>query len=161
MRISTATAFPAVPSILLAAAVAALWTLGIVSSGRAQEKNAKPAAHPESAALVARGRYIVQDVAVCGQCHTPHNAKGEPDPGHPLEGAPLWLNPAMPIPDWPLRAPRIGGTPPATDEEMVTLLTTGIWTDGKRLRPPMPQFRMTGEDAQAVVAYLRSLSMSR
>jgi len=41
---------------------------------------------------------------------------------------------------------------------MVTLLTTGVWRDGKRPRPPMPQFRMTQQDAQAVVAYLKSLN---
>jgi hypothetical protein len=59
--------------------------------------------------------------------------------------------------DWPLQAPRIAGTPPGTDAEMVKLLTTGIWRDGKYLRPPMPQFRMKPQDAEAVVAYLKSL----
>jgi hypothetical protein len=63
----------------------------------------------------------------------------------------------MPIENWPLKAPRIAGTLPASDEDMVRLLTTGIWKDGSRLRPPMPQFRMTREDAEAVVAYLRTL----
>jgi len=41
---------------------------------------------------------------------------------------------------------------------MVKLLTTGIWTTGTRLRPPMPQFRMEQSDAEAVVAYLKSLN---
>jgi hypothetical protein len=41
---------------------------------------------------------------------------------------------------------------------MVKLLATGIWTNGARLRSPMPQFRMTVGDAQAVVAYLKSLT---
>jgi hypothetical protein len=40
---------------------------------------------------------------------------------------------------------------------MVKLLTTGIWITGNRLRQPMPQFRMTVSDAQAVVAYLKSV----
>jgi hypothetical protein len=43
---------------------------------------------------------------------------------------------------------------------MIKLLTTGIWRDGKPLRAPMPQFRMNRSDAEAVVAYLRSLSSS-
>jgi mono/diheme cytochrome c family protein len=138
-----------------------LCLLSAATSGRAQESksSAKPAANAGNAALVARGKYIVDDLAVCGTCHTPHDNKGQPDPAHPLEGAALWLNPTMQVVDWPLRAPRIGGTPPATNEEMVILLTTGIWTDGKRLRPPMPQFRMSREDAEAVVAYLRSVGM--
>jgi mono/diheme cytochrome c family protein len=41
---------------------------------------------------------------------------------------------------------------------MVKLLTTGIWTSGEHLRPPMPQFRLSPEDAEAVVAYLKSLN---
>jgi mono/diheme cytochrome c family protein len=110
------------------------------------------------AALTARGKYLVDGVARCGQCHTPRNSAGIEDPRHALEGAPLWLNPAQPMQDWPLRAPRIAGNPSATDDELVRLLTTGIWKDGTRLRAPMPQFRMSAEDAKAVAAYLRSLS---
>ena len=108
--------------------------------------------------LVARGKYLVEDVAMCGMCHTPRDSAGNLDRNHWLEGAPLWIQPSMPIPEWPLQAPRIGGSPPGSDAELITLLTTGIWRDGKPLRPPMPQFRMTREDATAVVAYLRSLS---
>jgi hypothetical protein len=64
-----------------------------------------------------------------------------------------------PDPNWPLTAPRIGGTPlPASDEDMIKLLTTGIWTTGAHLRDPMPQFRMDRSDAEAVVAYLKSFN---
>ena len=38
----------------------------------------------------------------------------------------------------PLKAPRIAGTPPGSDSDLVTLLTTGSWRGGQRLRPPMP-----------------------
>jgi hypothetical protein len=41
---------------------------------------------------------------------------------------------------------------------MIKLLTTGIWNTGNRLRLPMPQFRMDRSDAEAVVAYLKSLT---
>jgi mono/diheme cytochrome c family protein len=110
---------------------------------------------------VERGKYIVESVAMCSQCHTPHTDNGDPDRTQWLAGGALWLKPGPPIADWPLKVPRIAGTPPGTDEEMVTLLTTGIWRDGRRLRPPMPQFRMTREDAQAVVAYLKSLNPAK
>jgi mono/diheme cytochrome c family protein len=106
----------------------------------------------------ARGKYIVEGVAACGQCHTPRNSQGELDRDRPLQGAPLWLQPPRPTADWPLEAPRLAGIPPGSDEQIVKLLTTGIWRDGKPLRPPMPQFRMSPQDAQAVVAYLRSLN---
>ena len=104
-----------------------------------------------------RGKYIVEGVAMCGMCHTPRNDSGEIDAARPLDGAAVWLLPAHATQNWPLKAPRLAGTPPASDEDMVRLLTTGIWTDGSRLRSPMPQFRMNREDAEAVVAYLRSL----
>lgn len=105
-----------------------------------------------------RGEYIVNGVAMCGMCHTPRNDANEIDQGRWLDGAALWLLPAHPQQDWPLKAPRIAGEPPASDEEMVRLLTTGIWKNGAHLRPPMPQFRMSKEDAEAVVDYLRSLT---
>jgi len=107
---------------------------------------------------VARGEYIVNGVAMCGMCHTPRNDDNEIDRGRWLDGAALWLLPAHPQQDWPLKAPRIAGEPPASDAEMVRLLTTGIWKTGTHLRSPMPQFRMSKEDAEAVVAYLRSLT---
>lgn len=106
---------------------------------------------------VARGKYLVEDVAFCINCHTPRNQNGQLDRSKLLQGTPLFFRPAQPISDWPIIAPRIGGTPPATDAEMVTLLTTGIWITGVPLRDPMPKFHMTRQDAEAVVAYLKSL----
>ncbi len=107
---------------------------------------------------VARGQYIVDGVAMCGQCHTPRDAQGVPERSHWLEGASLWLTSAQPVADWPLQAPRLAGSPPGTDADIVKLLTTGIWSTGTYLRPPMPQFRMSVQDAEAVVAYLKSLT---
>ena len=109
-------------------------------------------------ALVARGKYLVEDVAVCSQCHTPRDAQGRLDRSRWLKGGSLWLLPAQPTENWPIQVPRIAGTPPGTDAQMTLLLTTGVWTDGKPLRPPMPPFRMSIEDAQAVVAYLKTLT---
>ncbi len=139
---------------------AGLIVLSICSASSAgQAKNAGATAKaPGNNALAARGQYIVNDVAMCPTCHTPRNSAGNLERNHWLDGASLWLLPARPTANWPLKAPRIGGNPPATDDEMVTLLTTGIWKDGTRLRAPMPQFRMTKDDAQAVVAYLKSLT---
>jgi mono/diheme cytochrome c family protein len=108
-------------------------------------------------ARIARGKYIVEGVAMCGMCHTPRTDSGQIDTGRTLDGAAVWLLPAHSTGNWPLKAPRIAGTPPASDEDMVRLLMTGIWTDGSHLRLPMPQFRMSREDAESVVAYLRSL----
>ena len=145
---------------LRAAAAVLLIIAGVCNASWTQ--NAKQTADPERShgSLVARGKYIVEGVAVCAQCHTPRTSTGDFDRTKWLEGAPVGLRPAEPSTDWPLQAPRIAGTPPGSHAEMVTLLTTGVWRNGKPLRPPMPQFRMSRQDAEAVVAYLRSLTQS-
>ena len=106
---------------------------------------------------VSRGRYIVEDVAMCGTCHTPRLANGELDRSRWLAGAPVPYLPAQPVSHWPINAPRLAGTPPANDAGMITLLTTAVWIDGKPLDDPMPKFHMTRSDAEAVLAYLKSL----
>ena len=129
---------------------------GVVVAQRPQP--AAAAKHQESGDAAVRGKYIVEGVAMCGQCHTPRDSSGVAERSRTLEGAPVWLVSAEPVADWPLIAPRLAQNPPGSDVEMVKLLTTGIWRDGKRLRPPMPQFRMNTTDAEAVVAYLKSLN---
>jgi mono/diheme cytochrome c family protein len=124
----------------------------------AAQNSQKSAAHPANENAVKRGEYIVNDVAVCSQCHTPRDNKGGADPNHWLVGAAVWFKPVQAVSNWPLQAPRLAGSPPASDDDMIKLLTTGIWTSGEELRPPMPQFRMSRDDAAAVVAYLKSLT---
>jgi mono/diheme cytochrome c family protein len=141
-------------------------TLALISTStqRILAQNA-PAKHPSeqasSSSAVARGKYLVESVAMCGQCHTPRDANGNPDRTRWLQGSPLPYTPAKPDSNWPINAPRIGGTPPANDADMVKLLTTGVWTTGKPLRFPMPQFRLEHGDAEAVVAYLKSLTLQQ
>jgi|SRR5271157_433278 len=113
------------------------------------------------AGSIERGKYIVVGVAHCGDCHTPRDANGEPDTSRWLAGGPVPYLPARPDPNWPLMEPRIAGTPPASDAAMITLFMTGIWVDGKPLRWPMPRFHMTRSDAEAVLAYLKSLNPGR
>lgn len=108
-------------------------------------------------ALVARGQYIVEDVAMCGTCHTPRQSNGAIDRSRWLAGAPVPYLPAQPTSDWPTVAPRLSGLPPTSNTGMIRLLTTGVWITGKPLRDPMPKFQMTPADAEAVVAYLKSL----
>jgi len=131
-----------------------LLTLGVLAAAQAPSSQV-----PTNGNAVVRGKYLVEGVARCGQCHTPRDNNKNYERAHWLQGAPVpWL-PAKPESDWPITAPRIGGTPlPASDADMVKLLMTGIWTTGTNLRPPMPQFRMSQADAAAVVAYLKSLN---
>ncbi len=137
---------------------AILCLLGSLCLGQSKNGDAKKPGAATNQSVVERGKYIADDVAVCSQCHTPRDGQGKLDRSNWLDGAPLWLDSARPTQDWPLQAPRLAGNPPGTDAEMITLLTTGMWRDGKPLRSPMPQFRMSESDAQAVVAYLKSLT---
>jgi mono/diheme cytochrome c family protein len=107
-----------------------------------------------------RGQYLVEDVAMCWTCHTPRTENGQPDRGRWLMGGPVPYRPATPTAEWAEIAPRLAGLPPGTDEQFITLLTTGIARTGRPPRPPMPQFRMTRQDAQRVLAYLKSVKPS-
>src|ERR1039457_1899342 len=64
-------------------------------------------------AEVARGKYIVENVAMCPQCHTPRDDNGKLDRRHPLAGGAEFFQPPRPDPNWPLKTPRIGGILPA------------------------------------------------
>jgi mono/diheme cytochrome c family protein len=110
------------------------------------------------AALVERGRYITQNVAMCVQCHTPRNGTGELDRTQLFRGAPIPV-PAPPFEgDWAVKAPNIVGLLGYSEEDAVRLLTEGRNRTGVPPRPPMPPFRMSREDAAAVIAYLKSLA---
>jgi mono/diheme cytochrome c family protein len=110
-----------------------------------------------SEAAIVRGKYIVEDVAVCSRCHTPRDQSGSPDEQRWLLGGPVPFEPGRPTDEWANVAPRLAGLPPGTDEQFIRLMMTGISRTGNRLRPPMPQFRLTRSDAQAVLAYLKSV----
>jgi len=139
------------------AAIALVLLTGTFALG--QSNKPQPHNKPVGGGAVARGEYIVERVAMCGQCHTPRDPDGSPERGRWLQGAPVPWQPTKPDSNWPISAPRIGRTPlPASDEDIIKLLTTGVWTTGNQLRPPMPQFRMDRGDAEAVVAYLKSLT---
>ena len=107
--------------------------------------------------LIERGRYIVEAVAMCERCHTARDENGNPDRAHWLLGGPVQTRPTYTESKWAQVEPRIGGAPPGTDADFIKLMTTGISRTGSPPNPPMPPFRMTRDDARAVLAYLKSL----
>jgi mono/diheme cytochrome c family protein len=117
-----------------------------------------PSASPAgaSAGNVERGRYLVERVVMCGECHSTRDESGNIVTGTKFKGGPMVVRPTVPL-DWPPVFPRIAGLPGYTDEQAMRLLTQGaIKRDGTQLRMPMPRFRMNPQDAADVVAYLRS-----
>ena len=118
---------------------------------------ARPSLATASEEQVARGGYLVNYVAMCVQCHTPRDADGNLDRARLFKGAPIPVRSPFPNQTWAFAAPAIAGLPGWTTEDAVALLTTGRRLNGYAPKRPMPPFRLTREDAEAVVAYLHSL----
>ena len=111
-----------------------------------------------SSALIARGKYLVGPAGQCGDCHTPMNKQGKPIQSQMLQGAPIPFKPAVPIPGWADMSIPIAGLPTmASDDDAIHFFTTGKHLDGTAAAPPMPQYRFNRRDAEAIVAYLKSL----
>ena len=130
-----------------------------VSSIAQQKRGAKPAA--PAGADVARGRYLVEEVAKCPECHTPRNANGELDGASWLTGAPIWIRPVANIQPWADHAPALAGLGGFTDAQVERVLEQGTGPNGEAIRPPMHIYHMNHQDAQAIAAYLKSLPASR
>lgn len=118
------------------------------------QKNAAPAQQQSS---VERGRYLVENVAMCGECHTPRDANGEVDNSRLLQGASTWITPVQPTTKWATRAPALAGFPGITDEQGEDILERGRGPNGLAIQPPMHIYHMNHADATAIIAYLKSL----
>ncbi|HWK11458.1 MAG TPA: c-type cytochrome [Vicinamibacterales bacterium] len=106
---------------------------------------------------VEHGRYLVENVAMCVECHSDRDAAGNIIDATRFHGGPVPVRPPWPN-DWAIRAPRNAGLPGYDDEQAMRLLTEGaIGRDGRQLRPPMPRFHMSKQDAADVIAFMRSL----
>jgi mono/diheme cytochrome c family protein len=118
---------------------------------------AQPKSHSSSSATIARGKYLVENVGLCGDCHTPHNEKGEPLKDQWLKGATLDFKPTVPVPVWADKAVNIAGLPGWNKDAAIKFFMTGIGYNELPARPPMPQYRFNRQDSEAIVAYLQSL----
>jgi mono/diheme cytochrome c family protein len=109
-------------------------------------------------ASIEHGRYIVHQVAMCIQCHTPRDKEGALDMEQQLQGAPIPVESPFEGQRWAFQAPRLAGLPGGwSEEELIHFLQTGETISGRAALPPMPPFRMNPRDAAAVTAYLKSL----
>jgi hypothetical protein len=117
--------------------------------------------HAPASVSVARGKYLVEQVGLCGDCHTPRNDKGEFVKEQWLKGATLDFKPIAPVPVWVDKTPAIAGLPGWEKDAAIRFLMTGVGTNELPSRPPMPQYRFNVQDAQAIVAYLKSLAPSK
>jgi mono/diheme cytochrome c family protein len=106
-----------------------------------------------------RGRYLVEVLGACGNCHTPKGPEGDL-PGKDLAGGfqlddtfGTWITPNITSdPDT--------GIGRWTDDEVIRAIREGRGRDGKTLGPPMPfdmYRRLADSDVRAMVVYLRTV----
>ena len=120
---------------------------------------------PALTAVQARGKYIVDVVAACGDCHTPRDMNG-PIPGMYLAGNPNFVVAGA---DQKLGSRNLTNDPTGlknrSDAEIKNMFQNGMRPvaaagESGALNPVMPYYifhNMTDEDADAVVAYLRTV----
>ena len=138
-------------ALVLVASAAVLWHAPAAGQSKGENKSDE---------ALKRGAYLVNNVVLCGNCHTPRNSKGELDTTRHLQGAPIWFKPTkIKFEKWEDTAPDLTPSGLASrwgEEKLVKFLSTGGQADA-----PMPAFKLAVSDARAVVAYLRSLPGKR
>lgn len=112
-------------------------------------------------ATLQRGRYLVEEVARCQECHTPKTEAGELDKAKWLKGAKLDITPIGTIKGWHATSPDITSTSALFTrwgaDGLTKFLETAKNPRGGGAGPPMPAYTMQHDDADAIVAYLKSL----
>ena len=105
---------------------------------------------------VEHGRYLVERVAMCVECHSGRDEQGTILESRKYRGGIVPFSPPWPN-NWATIVPPNRGLPGYDDAQALRLLTQGsVGRNGRQLAPPMPRFRMTTQDAADVIAFLRS-----
>jgi len=151
----------------LYSAVATLCAAATFVSAQDRKPEMMKAAKPEAKAAAGldpkleRGKYLVEEVARCQECHTPTLPDGTFDKANWMKGSTLVGIPAAPIEDWHQKAPDITSTSRLWErwkvEGFAKFFETAKNPRGGKAGPPMPGYMLKIEDAEAITAYLKSL----
>jgi len=144
------------PALITCALLLVALALGSVRTRSAAGPPPAAGAPQEAAALVARGEYLATSVAMCVQCHSPRDAQGNLIEAEKFRGGAIPLQSPYPGEAWAFNAPSLRGLVGLTDEQVVALLTTGKAAGRPAPKRPMPPFRLSQADAEAIVAFLRT-----
>ena len=110
---------------------------------------------------IAYGKYLVEEVAKCQDCHTPQFENGQPDKDKWLKGAVLDFAPLHPVKDWHKTSPDITGSSRLWSKwgeaTFLKFMQTGLTPKGTPAAPPMPAYKLNAKDAEAMLEYLKSL----
>jgi cytochrome c553 len=106
-----------------------------------------------------RGKYLMDSIVACGNCHVQRGDKGQPLLDRGLSGG-------LVFDEAPFKAYASNITPDAetgigkwTDAQLAKAIREGIRPDGSVIGPPMPIMFYRGladDDLRAIVAYLRA-----
>jgi mono/diheme cytochrome c family protein len=112
-------------------------------------------------ANIERGKYLVEEVGRCQECHTPRTETGAFDRAQWMKGATLIGVPAAPVAGWHQKSPDLTSTSALWtrwgQDGFSKFLQTAKNPRGGSAGPPMPAYTMKAEDADAMAAYLKSL----
>jgi hypothetical protein len=121
--------------------------------------SAQTAGKPD--AKVERGKYLVEEVARCQECHTPKTETGEFNRSQWMKGATLTVTPSAPIADWHQKSPDLTSTSTLwqrwNEDGFSKFLQTARNPRGGKAGPPMPAYMLPADDADAITMYLKSL----
>ena len=107
-----------------------------------------------------RGKYLVETIGACGNCHTPKGPDGRPIAAMAFAGGFVIKEPPFDAVAPNITPDRETGIGAWTDDQIVRAIREGIRPDGSVIGPPMAieLYRgLSDNDARAIVAYLRSL----
>lgn len=119
-----------------------------------------PASAQDQQALVARGAYLVNGPAACGNCHTQKNPDLSPRNDKFLAGGERFDTPVFTAYSRNLTPDKDSGIGIWTDQQIIRAMREGVTKEGETLGPPMPvptYHNMSDDDATAIVAYLRTI----
>lgn len=111
-------------------------------------------------ALEARGEYLVNGPAACGNCHTKRGPDLLAIPSMHLAGGRKFDSPRGLAYSKNLTPDMDTGLGSWTEEQIVRALREGVTREGNIIGPPMPialYNKISDDDAKAIVAYLRSI----
>jgi mono/diheme cytochrome c family protein len=166
------------PTLVLGAAVVLVF--GVAGCAREEApapaappaaQSAPPAAAPAAATAAVEmvhdgpgklehGRYLVETIAGCGNCHTPHLPDGSLDPTKKFAGAFVIEEPVFKAYAANITPDMETGIGSWSEDDIVNAIRNGQRPDGSYLGPPMSFIwyrNMSDTDAHAIAAYIKSV----
>ncbi len=108
-----------------------------------------------------RGRYLVEGILTCGNCHTPRTPGGMLDTGRLHAGGPqTWETSEYKVKGSNITPDKDTGIGAWSENDLKRTIRDGVRPNGQHLAPQMPYGYykiLTPADLDAVVAYVRSL----